>query len=874
MILCDTCQSENAVGATVCSACASPLGATRAGSYLLPAGTRLQGGSFAVGKPLGQGGFGVTYQGSDLRLQRPVAIKEFFPQGSMRQRTTVQPGGGTTPAEYSEQKSRFLDEARTLARFHHPAVVHVHASFEENNTAYMVMEFVKGRPLSALLEREPLPEKSALAYAVAIGEALEVVHAAGLLHRDIKPDNVMVTDDARVVLIDFGSARGFAAGRTHRMTRMVTPGYAPLEQYSQQGRFGAPTDVYALGATLYHMLTGEVPASPMDVLQGVRLVPPFTRNPRVTRTVSDAVMWALETKIGRRPQSMREFIGALQGATARPASSPRSQTKTSAGTAATAPANPYEARIQHVLKEISAAPPPLPPSRHDGRIAELGRLLVPLAQPVRGTQDQCPACRGASLVRLTGQPDGRCPLCRAVGLVERRWDPAQCPVCRAPALVEHQIPGDLCFCPVCRRGRLQKERRRQMAFGPPMDLWWVCPECGAEFDVFTGGRAKLVRVREDPLGMGRLCGQTLPIENWRRLAGRSDRYCACANCSAELDAADADRWTLIHYSNDPYGVGALHQGHTLFRSAWARLAQGLPLSAGNTGCTACQAEFDYTQAEQLLAIKNCPDLPAWAQQWLGKPLPITTWYLAGSGKRSLQPGFVCHGCGAEFDDAQGGLRLHVATGPLATHVSRVLSLDDWHRIGRGCPTGLQEKQLRAELEQLTRARQQEHASLLQGHQQQRSRLETELRELVKRALLDGHGDLRLQSRRIRLRSSEVARWETWVERLKQRSSQGHLYWDRDQQGWLVVTNERVLFETSSAATPWQRGVGKIERVENPYIRGISLPVVVLWFEDLQKPVGFVIPDSMFKFTLQGRTHEVALAGRDLLGLLNSVRPAA
>jgi serine/threonine protein kinase len=281
----------------------------------LAGGTKLQGGHFTVGKVLGQGGFGITYLGSDTRLKRPRAIKEYFPHGyAARQSNTVVPTGMMTVADYQSAKVKFLEEARVLAQFQHPGIVHVYTSFEEYNTAYVVMEYLKGKTLSEVLgERGPLPEGQAIDCIATMGEALAVVHQANLLHRDIKPENVIVTDEGRVVLVDFGTAREFAAGKTKQMTAMLTPGYAPLEQYGQQARFGPFTDIYALGATLYHLLTGHVPVHASDRATGVRLPSPQELNTTVSPAVSDAVMWAMEIKVEHRPQVVPEFLGALRG---------------------------------------------------------------------------------------------------------------------------------------------------------------------------------------------------------------------------------------------------------------------------------------------------------------------------------------------------------------------------------------------------------------------------------------------------------------------------------------------------------------------------------------------------------------------------------
>src|SRR5215207_6644189 len=176
----------------------------------------------------------------------------------------------------------------------------------------MVMELLRGRSLGQLVEEQgPLLERDAVAYIRRVGEALIVVHQASLLHRDLKPDNIMLTGDGEVVLIDFGTARAFAAGKTGRMTTMVTPGYAPLEQYGQNVRFGPWTDVYALAATLYHVLTGQMPAPATDRASGVELAPPRTLNPVVSQVTSDAILWAMSMRVDQRPQTVREFLDGL-----------------------------------------------------------------------------------------------------------------------------------------------------------------------------------------------------------------------------------------------------------------------------------------------------------------------------------------------------------------------------------------------------------------------------------------------------------------------------------------------------------------------------------------------------------------------------------
>jgi serine/threonine protein kinase len=309
---CPFCGAE--VGnATICPQCGVTVATPSISvSLSLPLGTKLFGGKYSVGKVLGQGGFGITYMGADTILSRPVAIKELFPEGCQRNGTTVQPTR-ITPSDFSSMKQRFLDEARLLASLNHPGIVKVYDFFEENNTAYMVMEYLRGKSLAKLVEERggALSEQEAVGYILKVCEALDVVHKAGYLHRDIKPENIIVCGDGRVVLVDFGAARAFMAGKTGRMTVILTPGFAPLEQYAEQAKRGAYTDIYALGATLYYLLTGQVPVSAADRFSGVELKSVREINGRVSRQVEEAVMKAMAMRVEERPQSVEEFVKLL-----------------------------------------------------------------------------------------------------------------------------------------------------------------------------------------------------------------------------------------------------------------------------------------------------------------------------------------------------------------------------------------------------------------------------------------------------------------------------------------------------------------------------------------------------------------------------------
>ena len=300
--ICSICNSPLSDSAGPCAVCGTP---TAAGSRSLPVGTHLQNGKYSLGRILGEGGFGITYLGAHRHLQLTVAIKELFPERAMRHGTTVSVPD-SQQNEFHLEKNRVLEEALTISRINFPGVVAVHDAFLENGTAYMVMEYLKGQSLQERIESEgPLPPDDVHRIAIAVCDALIEVHRQDLLHRDIKPANIMLTRDGRVVLIDFGSARTFDSGRTVRHTQILTRDYAAPEMFSTQARFGPYTDLFCLGGTLFHALTGQLPPAVMDRLQdesaGLEL-PDWLNRP-----LGAVICQALQVRIKDRPQSIAEF---------------------------------------------------------------------------------------------------------------------------------------------------------------------------------------------------------------------------------------------------------------------------------------------------------------------------------------------------------------------------------------------------------------------------------------------------------------------------------------------------------------------------------------------------------------------------------------
>ena len=293
----------------------------------LPPGFRL--GAYRVARVLGVGGFGVTYLCEHTGLAVQVAVKEYLPNEiAVRDGTEVHPKSAGDREGFEWGLGRFLDEARTLARFEHPNVVRVRDCFEANNTAYIVMDYEDGEPLDALLRRhETLTEAQLHRVLLPVVDGLRQVHAAGFLHRDIKPANIFVRrSDESPVLLDFGSARQALGRRSRSVTAIASAGYSPPEQYESDGHQGAWTDIYALSALCYRAITGDVPMEAtrrQSQLLRTR-TDPLPKLAEVGRkgyspAFLEAVDRGLRVIEAERPQSLDEWLPRLEKADALPA---------------------------------------------------------------------------------------------------------------------------------------------------------------------------------------------------------------------------------------------------------------------------------------------------------------------------------------------------------------------------------------------------------------------------------------------------------------------------------------------------------------------------------------------------------------------------
>jgi len=312
---CPSCFQEYDAEYGICPRCGFSGEDQQAESYCLRLGTEIAG-RYMIGGMLGLGGFGITYRAWDKKLETVVAIKEYFPSGMVNRlpgNTEVMLVASKRQREVQCGKDRFLDEARNLACFNtHPNIVNVFDYFEENKTAYIVMEYLDGRTLGEVVrdQGKPLPADTCLDIAQNICAALRVLHANNILHRDVSPDNVFICGNGAVKLIDFGTAR-FSAPQDTRLTIVVKPGFAPPEQYERVNRQGPWTDIYALGATLYYALTGHRPMESTNRKIQDELLEPAAVNPNVPEFVSTAVMRAMSVDIPYRYHTVEEFEQAL-----------------------------------------------------------------------------------------------------------------------------------------------------------------------------------------------------------------------------------------------------------------------------------------------------------------------------------------------------------------------------------------------------------------------------------------------------------------------------------------------------------------------------------------------------------------------------------
>ena len=351
----------------------------------LPSGHLL--GGYEIESVLGAGGFGITYRARESVIERVVAIKEYLPSDIAvrdRESSSIHPTGPKNVDDYDWGLTRFRQEAQTLVTFRHPNIVSVLHYFEANNTAYLVMEYEHGDDLGTLLLRSgALGEAELRRIVVPLLDGLAHVHAAGFLHRDIKPDNIYIRDDGTPVLLDFGAARQAMGARSHTMTNIVSMGYAPFEQYVTHSEQGPWSDIYGLGAVLYHAVTGKRPVEATARVRTDEIVPAVEA---ARGCYSPALLKAIDTALAvherDRPQSVEAFLAMLDAS--------RVETVRSVGLSMDSSV-PTKDEIEEVTRHLAEAIGPIASvqvRRIAPRVRDLQQLYERLAEKIDDSKDR------------------------------------------------------------------------------------------------------------------------------------------------------------------------------------------------------------------------------------------------------------------------------------------------------------------------------------------------------------------------------------------------------------------------------------------------------------------------------------------------------
>lgn len=293
----------------------------------LKQGALLQGGKYKIEKVLGQGGFGITYLATQDILDRKVAIKEFFFKEFCEREDgtcTVTPGTQSNKTLVEKFLNKFIKEAKTISTLHHPNIIQIHDIFRENNTAYYVMDYIDGKSLGDIVkERGALPETKAVGAIKQVAAALEYIHSKSINHLDVKPNNIMLSnDEEKIILIDFGVAKQY--DETTKEGTTTTPvgvscGFSPLEQYKRNGvsSFSPESDIYSLGATLYKLITGKTPPEAIEVAQEGMLEMPS----HISDACKSVIRKSMMLNKADRPHNIAQFLEILNSKSQAPASS-------------------------------------------------------------------------------------------------------------------------------------------------------------------------------------------------------------------------------------------------------------------------------------------------------------------------------------------------------------------------------------------------------------------------------------------------------------------------------------------------------------------------------------------------------------------------
>jgi serine/threonine protein kinase len=573
-------------------------------------------GRFEIHATLGRGGFSIAYLAQDLVQQDQCVVKELAPTGASRNGADLDLSSvpSTNPQRL---RKRFLDEANLIGKLDLPGIFHLRDAFEELGTAYYVTDMLPGaRTLDSMLAQEGrLDSQTAQDILLQLLELLEGVHARKIIHRDIKPSNILISPKGEVYLIDFGAAREWHADSAALQTVLFTPGYAPLEQLSDRGRRGPATDIYAVCATAYHMLTGFPPRPAAERADGTEMTPLNKLRPDLDQPLIQAITAGLRLHFQDRPQTIAE------------------------------------------LRTLLLTPDPEEPTlstleAFDAAVQRLNKFAF--------DRHQCPVCSGL-LDRPKPLKVGTCPVCRTGRILPRHLSERLCPSCKTGVLHQRGGKAPLLFCPTCKEGLLAFQKRGllrnrweghcekchtalegdnqtgTMIEGGPHDerTWeewrqvsgrsneaWVCDLCEVKYEALLGGRWQEVKKPGAKV-------QSYYPDEWARIAAGlppDAGNCHCDSCGADFYQNEGTT-TLLAFKTDPYKFGSRYLDKSIETADLPWLGAGK--TSGNKGlvCGQCDTEFD--DDGEFYVLIHTPSIRL--SKFMSRALVMEDWHRLSQG---------------------------------------------------------------------------------------------------------------------------------------------------------------------------------------------------------------------------------------------------
>ncbi len=581
----------------------------------------LLAGRFRVQEVLGRGGFAITYLAKDEERGDTCVVKELAPSNASREDGTLDVLFPTFSAANRHRiRHQFSMEGAALRSLRISGIPSVRATFQENDTAYCVFEAILGAvTLDKMLRSEGRMSGAAVSELCRrVAAILSQVHAKGILHRDVKPSNILIDPQGGVHVIDFGSARTWHTDLTQTHTVQFTPGFAAPEQLSERARRGPGTDIYGLSATAWMLLTGEPPPAATERIVGAPL--PNLREIRtdISEDLVEMIERGLEVALSKRPPQMEDWVSILKGI------EPEGYLET----------------LQDIDRRVIALAKFRPSKR--GCPACPGH--IEWIRPARALT--CVVCRDGP-IKILDIPEGKCPLCEAGWLRSIRYSggvPPVCPACKAGVLRGSKLAGlvgrGTYTCSQCPAQWTAKGKNVELVGSAEVSTWeeWfeasgrsrameACDSCGAQFDHERNGA--WMQVIPAPKKGGH---KTLFPDEWARVAAHMDPgrgNAECQSCGADYHYEDG-QLTLLAAGQDPHGVVGVLQGTSLTEEEARWVAAGKLSGTVGPACLKCGLEFEENDGGLELTFTNSPILRSYTgtihtlENWqrLGQRLPL------------------------------------------------------------------------------------------------------------------------------------------------------------------------------------------------------------------------------------------------------------